>query len=91
MLEEAVKQKSDDQEEISSRMIIYPVDAEGGMEMKPFVTSAGWSEGKPEVSRKLDDVFRGMAMGIKFQGTSVEELGKTWVHRSLLILDAFRS
>ena len=56
------------------------------MEMKPFVASTGWTVGKPEVSRKLDDVFRGMGMGIKFQGTSVAEIGKTWVHRSLLIL-----
>jgi signal transduction histidine kinase len=27
-----------------------------------------------------------LALGIKFQGTSVEALGKTWVHRSFLIL-----
>jgi signal transduction histidine kinase len=62
------------------------VDSEGMGEIKPFVSSAGWSEGKPEVSRKFDEIFRGLAMGIKFQGTSVEALGKTWVHRSLLIL-----
>ena len=86
MLEEAVKQKSDDDGGNKLALLIYPIDGEGGMEVKPFVASTGWSEGKPEVSRKLDDVFRGMAMGIKFQGTSVAELGKTWVHRSLLIL-----
>ena len=86
MLEEAVKQKSDDDGGNKLALMIYPIDGEGGMEMKPFVASTGWSEGRPEVSRKLDDVFRGMAMGIKFQGTSVAELGKTWVHRSLLIL-----
>src|SRR3972149_3560542 len=57
-----------------------------GHEIKPIATSAGWGEGKPEVSRKLDDVFRGLALGIKYQGTSVEALGKTWVHRSFLIL-----
>ena len=86
MLEEAVKQKSDDDGGNKLALMIYPIDGEGGMEMKPFVASTGWTNGKPEVSRKLDDVFRGMAMGIKFQGTSVAELGKTWVHRSLLIL-----
>ena len=86
MLEEAVKEKSDDAGGNKLALMIYPLDGEGGMEMKPFVASTGWAEGKPEVSRKLDDVFRGMAMGIKFQGTSVAELGKTWVHRSLLIL-----
>src|SRR5437667_429685 len=36
--------------------------------------------------RKLDDVFRGLALGIKYQGTSVEALGETWMHRSFLIL-----
>src|SRR6266700_6025216 len=55
-------------------------------EIKPLVASAGWGEGKPEVTRKLDDVFRGLALGVKFQGTSVEALGQTWIHRSFLIL-----
>lgn len=85
MLEEAVSQKMDDQVRTKLAMVIYPVDSEGG-EIKPFVASSGWSEGKPEVSRKFDEVFRALALGIKFQGTSVEALGKTWVHRSLLIL-----
>jgi signal transduction histidine kinase len=85
-LQESVTLKSDDQGGNRLAMVIYPVDSEGMGEIKPFVASAGWSEGKPEVSRKLDEVFRGLAMGIKFQGTSVEALGKTWVHRSLLIL-----
>ena len=86
ILEEAVKQRSEDGGGNKLALIIYPLDGEGGMEMKPFAASTGWTEGKPEVSRKLDDVFRGMGMGIKFQGTSVAEIGKTWVHRSLLIL-----
>src|SRR5207248_11265902 len=55
-------------------------------EIKPLVASAGWGEGKPEVGRKLDDVFRGLALGIKFQGTSVEAMGQTWIRRSFLIL-----
>jgi signal transduction histidine kinase len=85
VVEEAVKQKSDDQGGNRLALMIFPVDPEGG-QIKPFVASSGWGEGKPEVSRKFDDIFRGLALGIKFQGTSVEELGKTWVHRSLLIL-----
>jgi signal transduction histidine kinase len=67
-------------------MIVYPVDYEGGHDSKPLAASAGWGEGKPEVSRKLDDVFRGLALGIKFQGTSAEVLGRTWIQRSYLIL-----
>jgi signal transduction histidine kinase len=67
-------------------MILYPSEMDGGYEARPLAKSSGWNEGKPEVSRKLDDMFRGLALGIKYQGTSVEELGKTWLHRSLVIL-----
>jgi signal transduction histidine kinase len=67
-------------------MMIYPADVEMAKEIKPLAATAGWGEGKPEVSRKMDDVFRGLALGIKFQGTSVEALGRTWMHRNFLIL-----
>jgi signal transduction histidine kinase len=67
-------------------MIVYPANMDMGHDLKPLATSSGWDEGKPEVVRKFDDVFRGLAVGIKFQGTSVEALGQTWVHRSFLIL-----
>jgi signal transduction histidine kinase len=86
MLEELVTQKMSDQGGNPLAMMVYPADMDMGHEMKPLATSSGWGEGKPEVSRKLDDVFRGLALGIKFQGTSVEALGQTWVHRSFLIL-----
>ncbi len=69
-------------------MMVYPADDEGAYEDKPLVASAGWSKGKPEVSRKLDDVFRGLALGIKFQGTSVDAIGRRWVMQSFLILGA---
>src|SRR5437879_1573154 len=59
---------------------------EMGHEVKPLAASSGWGEGKPEVMRKFDDVFRGLALGIKFQGTSVRALGETWVHQSVMIL-----
>jgi signal transduction histidine kinase len=38
--------------------------------------------------RKLDDVFRGLALGIKFQGTSADAIGRRWVLQSFLILGA---
>jgi signal transduction histidine kinase len=85
MLEEMVNQKSTDQGGNRLAMMIYPADSEGG-HMKPIAVSAGWGDGKPEVMRKFDDVFRGLALGIKYQGTSVEALGQTWVRRSFLIL-----
>ena len=53
---------------------------------KPLAASAGWTEGKPEVSRNLADVFPGLALGIKFQGTSVEAIGRSWVRRGFLTL-----
>ena len=86
MLDESVAQNSTDQGGNRLAMIVYPTDYEMGREVKPMAATAGWGDGKPEVSRKLDDVFRGLFLGIKYQGTSVEALGKTWVHRSFFIL-----
>src|ERR1700686_2518004 len=87
ILDEMVSQKSTDQGGNRLAMMIYPADMEMGKEINPLAVSpGGWGEGKPEVTRKFDDVFRGLALGIKFQGTSVEALGRTWVHRSFLIL-----
>ena len=86
MLEELVTQKLTDQGGNPLAMMVYPVDMEMGHEVKPLAASAGWGQGKPEVSRNFDGVFRGLALGIKYQGTSVEALGQTWVHQSFLIL-----
>src|SRR5260370_30208146 len=87
ILDEMVSQKATGQGGNRLAMMVYPADMEMGKEIKPLAVSpGGWGEGKPEVSRKFDDVFRGLALGIKFQGTSVEALGRTWVHRSFLIL-----
>jgi signal transduction histidine kinase len=86
MLEEAVTQKMSDQGGSKLAMMVFPSDMDMGHEMKPIAATAGWGEGKPEVARKLDDVFRGLALGIKFQGTSIKAIGQTWVHRSFLIL-----
>ena len=69
-------------------MMVYPADNEGGNEDKPLAATAGWSTGKPEVSRNLDDVFRGLALGIKFQGTSADAIGRRFVQQSFLILGA---
>jgi signal transduction histidine kinase len=66
-------------------MSILPMDSEGRLG-KSLVDSPGWGEGKPEVARKLDDAFRGLGLGIRFQGTSIKELGESWMHRSFVIL-----
>ena len=86
MLAEMVTEKTTDQGGNPIVMMVYPAETEMGREPKPLAVSAAWGEGKPEVSRKMDDVFRGLTLGIKYQGTSVQALGQTWVHRSFLIL-----
>jgi signal transduction histidine kinase len=85
MLDDFVNEKSPEQGGNRLAMIIYPAEQMDAREIRPYVASTGWDDGKPEVTRKLDN-FSGMAMGVKFQGVSVEALGQTWVHRSLLIL-----
>jgi signal transduction histidine kinase len=67
-------------------MIIYPVEMDGEHETKPLIMTAGWGDGKPEVMRKMDDVFKGLMLGIKFQGISVEAMGRNFVRRSFILL-----
>src|SRR5256714_2800134 len=86
MLAGSVNDKSKDQTGNQLAMMIYRSDTPEGKDLKPIVTTAGWDEGKPEVTRKMDDVFRGLSLAIKYQGVSVEALGATWMRRSFLIL-----
>jgi signal transduction histidine kinase len=95
MLEELIAYKLGEKGANPLAMVVYPVpsgsdagwSAPTGWQSKELLAaSAGWTEGKPEVSRNLDDVFRGLVLGIKFQGTSVEALGQRWVHNSFRIL-----
>jgi signal transduction histidine kinase len=76
-------------------MVVYPAESDGDAAgsmltgvygIEPFAASAGWADGKPEVSRNLSDAFDGLALGIKFQGTSVAALGHRWITNSLIIL-----
>lgn len=87
MIEDLLKEKEQYQSGNRVAMALYPVDSEGMPGMKPLAVSSGWGEGnKPEVSRKLDAPFSRLALGIRFQGTSVKELGQQWIHRSFWIL-----
>ncbi|HEV8371542.1 MAG TPA: HAMP domain-containing sensor histidine kinase [Pyrinomonadaceae bacterium] len=85
MLEELLAKKSADQAGNPLAMVVFPSDAEG-YKIEPFAASSGYGHSKPEVSRKLDDPFRGLSLGVKFQGTSMKELGETWIHRNFIIL-----
>jgi signal transduction histidine kinase len=86
VLDELISQKLKDEGGNRLAMMVYPAEYEGGYEYKPLAATSGWSKGKPEVSRNLDDVFRGLALGIKFQGTSADAIGRRWVQQSFLIL-----
>lgn len=67
-------------------MMVYQADTFKAEGDRPLATSAGWGSGKPEVYYKLDDPFRGLALGIKFQGTTAEAISRRWVWQSFLIL-----
>jgi signal transduction histidine kinase len=85
MLNESVKDKSAEQSGNSIAMIVYRLDPDM-REVRPLAATAGWGDGKPEVSRKFEDVFGGLSLGIKFQGTSVQQLGESWMHRNFIVL-----
>jgi signal transduction histidine kinase len=85
-LDASINQKSNDQGGNRLAMMIYRADTPEGSEIKPIVATTGWDEGKPEQMRKMDDVFRGLALGVKYQGVSVDALGETWMRRSFMIL-----
>jgi signal transduction histidine kinase len=86
MLAGSINDKSKDQTGNQIAMMIYRSDTPEDKELKPVVATAGWDGGKPEVTRKMDDVFRGLSLAIKYQGVSVEALGATWMRRSFMIL-----
>ena len=90
MLNEQISKKNRGEYDNSSdpdrrALTIFPLYPDSN-DIKPMVATADWGEGKPEVTRKFDDVFRGLALGIKFQGTSVEAIGQEWVQRSYMLL-----
>ena len=85
-INELLAKKLYDQGGNSLAMMIYAGDIESGSEIKPLFVSSGWGQGKPEVSRKFTNAFGGLSLGVKFQGTSVKQLGQQWIHRSFWIL-----
>jgi signal transduction histidine kinase len=95
MLEALIAYKLSEEGGNRLAMVVYPAESDGDAAasvltgvygIEPFAASAGWKDGKPEVSRNLSDVFDGLALGIKFQGTTVAALGQRWITNSLIIL-----
>ena len=67
-------------------MNVYYADNGTGEDYRPFMTSATWGTGELEVAHNLDDPFKGLSLGIKFQGTTAEAIGRRWVTQSFMIL-----
>jgi signal transduction histidine kinase len=95
MLEALIAHKLSEEGGNRLAMVVYPAESDGDAGasvltgvygIEPFAASAGWTDGKPEVSRNLSDAFKGLAIGIKFQGTSVAALGRRWITNSFIIL-----
>jgi signal transduction histidine kinase len=85
VLKEIGDDRARDQSGNQIAIAIYPTDYDMHGDFKTLAATAGW-EAKPEVSRKFDDVFRGLSLGIRFQGTSGKELGQAWMRRNFIIL-----
>jgi signal transduction histidine kinase len=91
-LDELITYKLGEESENPLAMVVYSSEADShpgaspGWEAERLAASAGWKDGKPEVSRNLDEAFRGLALGMKFQGTTVEAIGRNWAYQSFLIL-----
>ena len=93
LLEESTSQKlSDDPQDANEpedqrlAMLVFPADVLHAETERPFAMSTGWNGGKPEVSLNLDNPFRGLALGVKFQGTTAQAIAHRWVVQSFAIL-----
>jgi signal transduction histidine kinase len=54
----------------------------------PWITSSSWDGGKPEMERPLGDIFQGMVLGIKYPGTTIDEIGAKILRNNYIILAA---
>jgi signal transduction histidine kinase len=54
----------------------------------PWVASSNWDGGKPEVERTFTEVFRGMVWAIKYQGTTIADMGAHFLWNNYAILAA---
>jgi signal transduction histidine kinase len=86
ILDELLAEKTKEVSGNQLAMVVYPTNYDGDPADKMLARTAGWDGGKAEVTRNLDDVFRGLAMGIKFQGTTAHEIADRFAQQSLLIL-----
>jgi len=64
-------------------MMIHPLK-----EYSPWLASANWDGGKPEAERIFADVFPSMVLAIKYQGTTVADIGSRFLHYNYMVLAA---
>ena len=64
-------------------MMIHPVK-----DFSPWVASANWDGGKPEAERIFADVFPSMVLAIKYQGTTVADIGARFALYNHIVLGA---
>jgi signal transduction histidine kinase len=54
----------------------------------PWVISATWDGGRPEMERPLGEIFQGNVLAIKYPGTTVDELGAKFLRYNYIVLSA---
>ncbi len=54
----------------------------------PWVASANWDGGKPEVEYTFDDALPNLVWSIKYRGTTIAEMGAKFLHYNFTILGA---
>jgi signal transduction histidine kinase len=54
----------------------------------PWVSSANWDGGNPEADRSFDYVFPGLSIAIKYQGTTVADIGSKFLRYNYIVLAA---
>jgi signal transduction histidine kinase len=85
-LDEMLGQRLTDESNHQLALSVFPTDHDAESCEKMLASTAGWGDGHPEVVRNLEDIFRGLTLGIKFQGTSANAIASTWAKQSMLIL-----
>jgi signal transduction histidine kinase len=86
MFQQLTPQEANENADKRLAMMVFPADTLRAETNRPLSLSNGWGTGEPEVFHKFDDPFRGLALGIKFQGTTAEAISRHWVWQSFLIL-----
>jgi signal transduction histidine kinase len=64
-------------------MMVHPAKS-----YSPWVISATWDGGRPEMERPLGEIFQGNVLAIKYPGTTVDELGAKFLRYNYIVLSA---